>query len=255
MTIGAQQVARVTIDARGLHYRELNARIREALAGGETEIALTNVNGQRYIADGIEGPAHIEIEGVPGNDLGAFMDGPTVVVHGNAQDAIGNTMNAGKIVVHGNAGDVLGYGMRGGKMLVRGDVGYRVGIHMKAYRSQVPVLVVGGGAADFLGEYMAGGMLVVLGLDGRSGDSLVGDYCATGMHGGIIYLRGEVDPSRVATNHVTIRQASEDDLQQLRLHLEEFCAEFGLDVEEIAGRPFAKLVPFSHRPYGGKYAA
>jgi glutamate synthase domain-containing protein 3 len=243
------------IDAHNLHYRDLNAQIREAVANGESEIELDNVNGQRYIADGLERPVRIAINGVPGNDLGAFMDGPTVIVRGNAEDAIGNTMNGGKIVVHGDAGDVLGYGMRGGRIFVRGNVGYRVGIHMKAYRSQIPVLVAGGTAADFLGEYMAGGMLIVLGLNGRQGQSLVGDYCATGMHGGIIYMRGEADPSQIAGDHVTIRQASEDDLAQLRPHLEEYCGEFGLDPQNVLGHSFAKLVPSSHRPYGGKYAA
>lgn len=244
----------MTIDAQGLHYRELNARIRDALARGEAELELINVNGQRYIADGVEGPVRITVRGVPGNDLGAFMEGPTVVVHGNAQDAVGNTMNGGKIVIHGNACDALGYGMRGGKLFVRGDVGYRVGIHMKAYRAQAPVLMVGGSAGDFLGEYMAGGLLIVLGLE-RGHQPLVGDYCATGMHGGIIYLGGEVEPWRVATNHVTICPVGEQDRCLLQPHLEEFCSEFGLDVEVVARRPFLRLAPFSHRPYGAKYAA
>ncbi|UCH33703.1 MAG: hypothetical protein JSV65_14190 [Armatimonadota bacterium] len=243
------------IDAQGLHYRELNARIREAVAAGEESIELANVNGQRYIGDGVERQVRIDVHGVPGNDLGAFMDGPTVVVHGNAQDAVGNTMNGGTLVVHGDAGDVIGYGMRGGKILVRGDVGYRVGIHMKAYRAQVPVLVVGGTAADFLGEYMAGGVLVVLGLNGRQGHPLVGDYCATGMHGGMIYFRGDVDPSQTADDHVTIRPAGEDDLRQLRAYVEEYAREFGLNAKAILSHPFTTLVPSSHRPYGGKYAA
>jgi glutamate synthase domain-containing protein 3 len=243
------------IDSCNLHYRDLNAQIRQAVDNGETDIELDNVNGQRYIADGLERAVRITINGVPGNDLGAFMDGPTVTVRGNAEDAIGNTMNGGKIVVHGDAGDVLGYGMRGGKILVRGDVGYRVGIHMKAYRNQVPVLVVGGTAADFLGEYMAGGILVVLGLNGRAQLPLVGDYCATGMHGGIIYLRGAADPAQIAGGHVTIRQANEDDLAQLRPHVAEFCAEFGLDAQSVLSHPFVRLAPSSHRPYGGKYAA
>jgi glutamate synthase domain-containing protein 3 len=245
----------MTIDAQGLHYRELNHRIREAVAAGATEIELDNVNGQRYIADGVERPVRITIHGVPGNDLGAFMDGPSIVVHGNAQDAIGNTMNDGKIVIHGDAGDVLGYGMRGGKILVRGDVGYRVGIHMKAYRSQVPALIVGGTAADFLGEYMAGGILVVLGLNARQGRPLVGDYCATGVHGGIIYLGGKVDSSRIAGDHVAVREATADDLRQLRPHVEDYCCEFGCDVEAIMARSFLRLAPFSQRPYGAKYAA
>jgi glutamate synthase domain-containing protein 3 len=242
------------IDAHNLHYRELNRQIREAVASGETAIELEQVNGQRYIADGIERKVRIAIAGVPGNDLGAFMDGPQVVVRGNAQDAVGNTMNGGRIVVHGDAGDVLGYGMRGGKILVRGDVGYRVGIHMKAYRGQTPVLVAGGAAGDFLGEYMAGGMLVILGLYGRPGQPLVGDYCATGMHGGIIYLRGPVDSALIAGDHVAVHETTDEDLRGLRPHLEEFCGEFGLDVEAVLARPFLKLEPFSHRPYGGKYA-
>lgn len=50
-------------------------------------------------------------------------------------------------------------------ILVEGNVGYRAGIHMKAYKDQVPVLVVGGEAGSFLGEYQAGGYVVVLGLN------------------------------------------------------------------------------------------
>jgi len=249
-----EEQANVRIEAKGLHYRDLNARIREAVADGAAEIELSGVNGQRYLADGIEGEVRIAIHGVPGNDLAAFMNGPTVTVHGNAQDAIGNTMNAGKIIVHGDAGDVLGYGMRGGRILVRGNVGYRVGIHMKAYRSQVPVLVAGGCAGDFLGEYMAGGLLVVLGLNRRAGEPLVGDYCASGMHGGGIYLRGECDPSRIAGREVAVRQAGDDDLKALRPPLEDFCAAFGLDLDAVTDQPFLRLTPVSHRPYGGKYA-
>ncbi|HID18060.1 TPA: hypothetical protein EYP27_00795, partial [Candidatus Bathyarchaeota archaeon] len=126
---------------------------------------LKNVNGQRCIGGGIRAKVKIIVEGVPGNDLAAFMDGPTIIVKSNAQDCVGNTMNDGKVVVHGNAGDALGYGMRGGRLFIKGDVGYRVGIHMKAYMDKNPVLIAGGFARDFLGEYMAGGFLIVLGLN------------------------------------------------------------------------------------------
>ena len=187
------------IDASNLHYRDLNQRIRQEIAAGEKRFDLLNVNGQRYIADGIRGDIEFDIHGVPGNDLGAFMDGPTIRVHGNAQDVVGNTMNSGRIIVHGHAGDVLGYGMRGGELLVRGDVGYRVGIHMKAFGERQPVVVAGGRAGDFLGEYMAGGLLIVLGLGLRPGQRLVGNWCATGMHGGSIYLRSPHAGSEVAS--------------------------------------------------------
>jgi len=103
------------INARGLYYRELNNLIRQAISEGEKEILLKDVNGQYYIGAGLKGKIKIVVEGVPGNDLGVFMDGPTIILTSNGQDNIGNTMNSGKIIVNGNAGDVLGYGRRGGK--------------------------------------------------------------------------------------------------------------------------------------------
>ena len=179
------------LDAAGLYYRELNSMIRELASNGCAEIVLDGVNGQRYIADGLREKVRIVINGVPGNDLGAFMDGPTVIVNENAQDGVGNTMNSGKIVVKGHAGDVIGYGMRGGKVFVGGNVGYRVGIHMKSYKDQVPIIVAGGRAGDFFGEYMAGGLLVLLGMGDEPGP-VAGSYLGTGMHGGTIYVRGEL---------------------------------------------------------------
>jgi glutamate synthase domain-containing protein 3 len=244
------------IDAQNLQYRDLNERIREAVAAGEKSLELVNVNGQRYIGDGLQGDdVEIVIKGVPGNDLGAFMDGPTMRVLGNAQDAVANTMNAGRIIIEGHAGDVLGYGMRGGELFVRGRVGYRVGIHMKAYAGTRPVLVAGGTAGDFLSEYMAGGLLIILGLDRRCDEPLVGDWCATGMHGGEVFVRGEVEPWRVASQFAGVRRAEESEKEGLRPHIEAFSDAFGLNADEILSDEFIRVAAISHRPYGAKYAA
>ncbi len=242
------------IDAFGLHYRELNQIVRDAVAQGEREFELVNVNGQRYIADGITAPIKMDIYGVPGNDLAAFMSGPRIVVWNNAQDGIGNTMDDGEVVVHGHAGDVLGYGMRGGRLLIKGRVGYRVGIHMKEYMGKKPVLVAGGCARDFFGEYMAGGDLILLGLERRDGEPLVGDYCATGIHGGRIFLRGEFDEFAVMTATAKICEATAEQMEEIRPHLEAFCKHFGASMEEILAEPFFCIAPKSHRPYGAKYA-
>ncbi len=245
----------ITIDAKGLPYRELNEKVREAVAGGETEIKLANVNGQRYIADAIDSPVQITIEGVPGNDLGAFMNGPTVIVHANGQDHIANTMNEGKIVVHGDAGDVLGYGMRGGKLFIKGDVGYRVGIHMKEYKDKVPVIVIGGTARDFFGEYMAGGTLILLGLDTGNNDSdqIAGNYFATGMHGGVIYVRGKLEDYQLG-KEVAVLEVDDSDRQTIEKYVTEFAGDLGLDADDILKDEFIKIKAVSHRPYGNLYA-
>lgn len=241
------------IDAKGVYFRELNEQVRRAVGDGEKQITLKNVNGQYYVGVGLREKVDITVEGVPGNDLAAFMDGPTLNIKANAQDNLCNTMNSGKVVVHGHAGDVLGYGMRGGKLHVLGSVGYRVGIHMKGYKRQIPVIVSGGTAGDFFGEYMAGGVLILLGLDEKPGAELAGDYLGTGMHGGAIYIRGEVDPDKCGAE-VGILEPDEKDIKLLKDCLKDFCSDFKLDVDEIMKKDFKKLVPVSSRPYGNLYA-
>ncbi|MBU4532449.1 MAG: hypothetical protein U1D96_02560 [Eubacteriales bacterium] len=241
------------INADGIHYRELNRTIKAAVRDGETEIVLDNVNGQRYIGTGMEEDVLIRVNGVPGNDMASFMSGPTIHVYGNAQDGVANTMNAGTVVIGGNAGDVLGYGMRGGKVFVCGNVGYRVGIHMKQYQNIVPLLVVGGTAGNFFGEYMAGGVLVVMGMNRKSNQPVTGDYLATGMHGGVIYVRGGVDEHRLGAEP-RIFDLDAADHELLEPIIAEFCQHFGHSPERVKDRPFVKLLPYSHRPYGRLYA-
>jgi len=241
------------IDSQGLHYSVLNDMIRRLAEDGIREFQLDNINGQRYLGTGLSYPdIKMVVNGVPGNDLASFMNGPEITINDNAQDSIGNTMNAGQITVHGHAGDVLGYGMRGGRLFVKGNVGYRVGIHMKEYRKQVPVLIAGGTAGDFLGEYMAGGILVLLGLERPTGAPLAGDYLGTGMHGGVIYLRGEVDPFTLG-KEVSVFDLDETDWSLLRPHLQDFCAAFGYNYDEVCVGKFCKLLPVSNRPYGRLY--
>jgi len=243
------------IDASGLDHRELNLRIREALASGAgvSEIELSNVRGQRYIGAGLRGGARIDVEGVPGNDLACFMDGPRIVVRGNAQDCVANTMNSGAVIIHGDAGDVLAYGMRGGRLFVKGGAGYRVGIHMKEYRERVPVAIIGGTAKDYFGEYMAGGTLVLLGLGRSEGEPLVGEFVGAGMHGGQILLRGPVRDWQLGkeVGRVEINDAC---WFELRRNLADFSREFGLDADRFRREEFGRFMPVSRRPYGKIYA-
>jgi glutamate synthase domain-containing protein 3 len=243
----------VKIDASGVYYRELNASLREAASNGARKIELYNVHGQRYIGTDLDKPVELEIFGTPGNDLGAFMNGPRIMVHGNAQDGCGNTMNDGEIVVHGHAGDITGLSARGGKIFVREDVGYRAAIHMKEYQDRKPVLVIGGTAQDFPGEYMAGGVLILLGLTLGEGKHHKARFIGTGMHGGVIYLRGSVDGYQLG-KEVGVAELDENDLQTLRQFVGEFAAHFGYETEVILKRRFIKLFPRWLRPYGRLYA-
>lgn len=243
----------VKIDATGILTRELNVRLREIVSKGTQKIEIRNVCGQRYIGTDLNKKVDIEIFGTPGNDLGAFMNGPRIIVHGNAQDGCGNTMNDGEIIVHGHAGDITGLSSRGGKIFVKEGVGYRAGIHMKEYGDKKPVLVIGDTAQDFLGEYMAGGIMVLLGLNLKKDEKHRANYIGTGMHGGAIYLRGSINDYQLG-KEVGIADINEEDYLKLERLVNEFASHFGYDAKEILKHKFIKLFPLYLRPYGRLYA-
>ncbi|MBN2466540.1 MAG: FAD-dependent oxidoreductase [Deltaproteobacteria bacterium] len=247
---------RCRLDAKGMHYKDLNGKIRELADSGVTHIIVKNVRGQRYIGSGITNEnLFIEIEGVPGEDLGYGMGGATIVVHGHGQNAIANTMDSGKIVVHGLAGDALAYGMRGGKLFVRDDVGYRVGIHMKAYKKKVPIVVVGGTSGDFLGEYMAGGTLILLNR-GNSRNLVCGaadKTLATGIHGGEIFIFGYEIPPDLLGIGATHMAPTEGDRKMVFGVVKEFANDFSFDVQPLINRELVKIAPKGSRPFAKFY--
>lgn len=240
----------ITINAENMHYKILNEEIRKLAKQGYQKIFIDNVCGQKFIGAGLsEKNIEITINGIPGNDLGCFMDGATIYVNGNVQDGTGNTMNSGRIIINGNAGDITGHSMRGGEIYIKGNAGYRVGIHMKEYKNSHPVIVIGGITKDFLGEYMAGGLIIVLNLEEKNG--IVGELAGTGMHGGEIFLRGNIEESSLGKEVKIFSGANEID--RIQQYLKNFCRFFNISYEKIDGN-FYKLVPVSKRPYGKIYA-
>jgi glutamate synthase domain-containing protein 3 len=235
------------INAEDLYYRDLNTLLRQTIvADGIERIDIKGVCGQRYIGTDLDTILQINIYGTPGNDLGAFMNGPKIVVHGNAQDGSGNTMNEGQIIINGHAGDVTGNSMRGGKIFVRDYVGYRVGIHMKQYQKKIPAIVIGQTAGDFLAEYMAGGVILILGLNLKEGEKCQARFVGTGMHGGVIYERGEI---LQPVNGTKIMAVGKRDMQTIGALVNEYCNHFGADPKEILSGKFKKILPVSKRPY------
>jgi glutamate synthase domain-containing protein 3 len=240
------------VDAEDVYYKDLNCALRKAVCeGGFERIEIKNVCGQRYIGTDLDITMPIHVYGTPGNDLGAFMNGPKMVIHGNAQDASGNTMNDGEIIVEGHAGDLTGHSMRGGKIFVRDNVGFRVGIHMKQYQKKVPTIVIGQTAGDFLAEYMAGGVIVILGLDLKEGERSPAKFVATGMHGGVIYERGDILTPEQGTKTL---QAGKRDMAIIEALVKQYAAHFGADAEEILKVKFKKILPLSKRPYEKLYS-
>lgn len=237
----------MNINAGDMHFKALNDLIKSS---SDKVIEISNLEGQRYIAAGSKGQ-DIKIHGVPGNALGAFLDGSSVEIFDDAEDATGDTMNDGKIIIHGSAGDACGYAMRGGKIYIRDKAGYRAGIHMKAYKEKQPLIIIGDSAGSFLGEYQAGGTIIVLGLE-QGGQPPVGYFTGTGMHGGRIILRAKELPKDLPSQ-VIASSATEEEKKEIKSLISEFCSIFSLDIESIMKQHFFILKPNSATPYKRLY--
>lgn len=241
-------------DSRGflVHYKILNELIRQAISEDAKRIVLEGVMGHRYIASTADRKdLYIEIHGTPGNNLGAFLDGPTIEVFGNAQDMTGNTMNDGRIIIHGNAWDVTGLAARGGTIMIKGNTGYRVGIHMKEYGGTKPTIIVGGTAKDYLGEYMAGGTILILNLYGSQERSPVGLHLGAGIHGGRIFVRGVVERHQLGTG-ATASQITGEDVPEIEDLASRFEQAFKTPVPRDWEK-WVKVAPASSRPFMGHY--
>ena len=235
----------MNINAHGMHFQKLNEQVREA----KNNVTIDNCCGQRFIAAG-QSDKTVTINGTPGNALGAYLNGATIKVNGNAQDAVGDTMNEGKIIISGNVGDAAGYAMRGGKLFVRGSAGYRSGIHMKQYKDKKPIVIIGEDAGSFLGEYQAGGLIAVLNLSKK--EYCTGHFTGTGMHGGKIFLRACKMPKSLPAQ-VLCEDATDEDIDELKPYLKEYCKTFSLDMDDVLDEKFYVLRPNAKNPYKKMY--
>lgn len=235
------------IDVRNLNHTEINRILQN-----KKVCTIENCCGQRFIAAGMS-DLTLTINGIPGNALGAYLNGATITIYANAQEAVGDTMNDGKIIIHGNTGDAPGYAMRGGEIYIKGNAGYRAGIHMKEYKDKIPVMVIGGRAGSFLGEYQAGGIIIVLGLE-ITDRRIVGNFPCTGMHGGKMFLRGGLSGIKFPSQ-VTARPATDEDMKMIEKHVSEYCKLFGYDESQVLDSTFTVVTPDSKNPYKQMYVA
>lgn len=269
---------KITIDAepdgKRLNHRELNKKIRKAVREGYNWITIMNVCGQRFIGAGIKDNITLEIYGDAGLDLGVFSEGITVIVHGCSEYLLGNTLNAGDLVVYGDSWDITGMGARGGKIFIMGNGGSRVGIHMKEFEDKKPVIVYGGAVKQYCGEYMAGGIVIVLGLDFSEAiidrkkpiskkninskkikflrGEIVQSDLGAGIHGGKIYIRGDVDDSNLGVYAVK-GIFDEEDKKILKPLLKRFSELFNVPEKMLWKYRFTKIEPISSRPFGKVY--
>jgi glutamate synthase domain-containing protein 3 len=88
--------------------------------------------------------------------------------------------------------------------------------------------------------------MLILGLDLKEGEKCKARFVGTGMHGGVIYERGEIlEP----VNGTKTLPVGKRDMQVIEGLVNQYCSHFGKDPKAILSGKFKKILPVSKRPY------
>jgi glutamate synthase domain-containing protein 3 len=164
------------IDAAGRSTREVNAELRRAIAGGETEITIRNPGAKHNLAVAVLEPVRIRIAGSAGYYGAGLIDGAAVEIEGSAGWGVAESMLSGHVRVRQSAGSGAAAAIRGGTVVIEGDAAARLGISMKGGE----VIVVG--SCGYMAGFMAQkGTLIVCGDAGEAfADSMYSTVCYVG---------------------------------------------------------------------------
>lgn len=190
----------LTFDCQGQTTRDINRRLRDAIAAGETDFRLLNPDARHNLAVALLEPVRITIEGSVGYYCGGMMDGPTIEIHGSSGWGTAESMMGGTVVIDGNAGSGVAASIRGGTVVVRGDAAARAGVSMKG-----GTLLVGGSCGYMAGFLMQRGHLIIC---GDAGEAL-----ADSMYEGVAYVGGTIAS---LGNDAVIEEPTADEQTTLR---------------------------------------
>jgi hypothetical protein len=160
---------------------------------GWRKFIIYRARGQRLISPAVMGKdntddVEMDVYGSAGEYFGAFIQGGTVRLHGNAQNFCAMCMHHGSIYVFGNAGKVCGYASKGGKVFIMGNIVDRGWTNsVNDVRCQELEITILGSATKYLGESLMGGNFFFGGLHFNNKGKLLFNerpYFGTKMLGG-----------------------------------------------------------------------
>jgi glutamate synthase domain-containing protein 3 len=168
----------VLIDAAKKTTRELNLELKAA-ADKDADIRVLHPQGRHNLGVCILKPCRITFEGSVGYYCASMLDGPQVMVKGNAGWGFGEHLMSGSVRLTKNASLAVGASIKGGEVVVEGNAGARAGISMKG-----GLLVIGGNAGFMTGFIAQKGRIIICGdSDEATGDS---------MYESLVYVGGTV---------------------------------------------------------------
>ncbi len=203
--------------------KDINDAIRRQSKRSKT-VKITGLNGQNYVAVGLNIEKQLSFEGSAGDFFGALNDGAILNIKGKVRRFLGDTMLKGGIILQGNAAHGVGCAMKGGIIVIRGDVSGDVGQSMSG-----GTIIISGNADAYSAAFMYNGEVIVGGNIGRE----TGDY----MVGGAIFVGGEI--GSLGTNTKLV-EPTENDINKLKKYFQHYGITKDL-------KDFKKIIPIEGR--------
>ena len=250
----------VVLNAAGYPAQGANSlalEIGSLVTRGFRDIAVMNLSGQRFVANGLGSDTHglrIDIYGSSGDYLASGIDGAEIVLRGSGQDQLAQIMKSGKLVVYGDVGQTFMYGAKGGQAFALGNAAGRPLINAVGK----PRVVINGTCLDYLAEsFMAGdpladgGFVVLNGISFDGSGDLIdletpypGGNLFSLASGGGIFLR---DPGRTVgedqLNGGMFGAMGSDHWDVIRLLLEENERLFGISISRLLTHRGEQIAP------------
>ena len=168
----------VKLDASNKTTREINIALR-AVADRGDEVVVSHPAARHNLGVCLLSKCKITFEGSVGYYCASMLDGPEILVKGNAGWGFGEHLFSGSVRLTQNASLAAAASIKGGEVVIEGDVGARAGISMKG-----GLLAVGGNAGYLTGFIMQKGHIIVCGD--------IGDAVGDSMYEGLIFAGGKV---------------------------------------------------------------
>ena len=168
----------VKLDASQKTVREVNSALKEAAARGE-EILVSHPGARHNLAVCILHKCKIIFDGSVGYYCASMLNGPEVLVKGNAGWGFAEHLMSGSARLTRDASLAAGASIKGGELVIEGNAGARAGISMKG-----GLLAIGGNAGFMTGFIAQKGRIIICGDAGEA----VGDS----MYESLIYVGGKV---------------------------------------------------------------
>lgn len=203
------------IDAAIIESSKLNRSISNLMKQGIHEITVKNAHSMHNMCVGLTGDALISITDSTGLYTASFLEGPKVVIEGNAGWYAGDDMMDGELIIKNNAGCNVGAYINGGTIVIYGSTGSRVGYGMKG-----GTILVCGNAGRWAAQMAMGGSLVVIGT--------VGNLIAESMYRGIVFTQ-DPDVSAKLGGNVFLDAITEEE----KTYLTDLFAKYGVDADPV----------------------